>query len=242
MARSFNGTSELMQATYSFSGVGIIPPTSVVGIGAWLYRDDNAANAMILEFGNTVGTAGFDVIQNVFAGPADEVRSFWGANSWADSYPSPATGGWHHHLWVMGMGGHAGGNFVWIDGTAQTLTNQGHGAGAPADYGGFSDQLSFAARLTSGVASRWAKIRLAEIGLWTMTTEQLNGQHATTLWQGRPPYLAFDDGLPSYYPLQGDSTEPNIGSGPENLTVTGSTVINHPPVDSILGGLYGSRL
>lgn len=233
MARDFNGTSDLMDATFTFTSLVL----TYAVMGGWFWRDTNTANQIIFEYGQTVGT-GFDVIQAAFAGPSDLIRSFGGGGlSWADSYPSPSTGTWHQMLWGITIG-HIGFavNNVWIDGVQQTLTNQGHSAFGSVNE---TDVLTVGGRLTSGVPSRWWAGRACEVGLWTPGAGAVfpSTQHALALAAGVPPPFVYDEGLVGYWPLLGDpSPEPNYTAGQESMTLSGTTVVNHPGVRALLLG------
>lgn len=217
MARHFNGTSDIMfRDGVDFSGVNGIYTS------AWLYRDDNTqASRIIFEYAQT---RGFDVVANSSAGK-DSIRYYSTGANWSDTYPSPAAGAWHHYIWyISGAATLPPSNAVWIDGVAQTLTPVTHTA-TPLQAYDANQPLTFMGRRIAGVNSLFLGGRIAEICMaGALSANAILGAVA-----GFTAYDARYDQCILYAPVIGDSPEPDChGGGHLNLTVTGTTVVNHP--------------
>lgn len=227
MARLFTvGTSDAA-FTPSFPLTG----TADWVVSAWLYRTDNTQSSRIVfEFGNGAN-AGLDVVANNAAG-TDLVRSYGTTTTWADTYPSPAAGAWHHYVWVIAGNGPAAPNsinLVYIDGVQQTLTNAGH---TYPNSGALTQPFTYMSRRVGTVNSLFLGGRLAEFAMWSSPTMRATpAPWVKQLAVGACPLRVRRTEMLIYVPWFGvDSPEPDWHGAQRNVTLAGATSrINHPP-------------
>lgn len=124
--------------------------------------------------------------------------------------------------------------FLW-DGTNGILDINGTQVASGFDpaggaFGNTGAGLYLGAEDIVGSPARFLNGKLAEVGIWNVG---VSPSVRKALAAGAPPPLAHPDGLKAYWPLLGDSPEPDYSGNRNSGTLTGTTVANHPGVRTI---------
>lgn len=223
MARSYNGTSDKASVALNLSAF------SKLSISFWHWQNAfGTGNQQCMEFGTTtLNAGGFGLNPNNSA----QTTSFAMIQAtasvfWQDGFPRPTAAAWHHYLLTMDRSGPT--NVAYVDGLLQTLTAGTHGAGTYGNFGSLS--LNFMAR---NGASLFNAGRQAEVTLWGGVL--LGATHAKALAAGASPLRVHPDNVVFHVPFLGDSPEPDYSGNRKSVTLTGTTVVAHPRVQSLMG-------
>lgn len=216
MSRKFNGTSsDKLSAACDLSAY------AQASISFWLWNNaNNASNKFACEYGNpnfdTAFTGAGFVLNDTTTLVLGVGKS---SSSWLDNATVPTAAAWHHYVLTFNRATPV--NTLYIDGVLQTLTTNAHTA---ATYGNFvNGTLYFMSR---GTTTFFGVGRMAEVALWGGTI--MTARQALAAYNGGPlragPFPTF------YWPLYGDSPEPEYGGTRKSGTVVGGSVVAHPPV------------
>jgi len=218
VARNFDGVSDA-----AWTGLWDLSANADFSISAWVHRNGGSSGGILFEFSEKNG---FDVIP-VAGGVNDLMRSYGAGLQWADTYPSPTSNVWHHHVWIIPCNGVAPpqNNQAWIDGVNQTLTTVGHSGVANCD----TSIMTHAARRLAGVNSNFLNCRIAEFTVWS-GMPWLTQRKIQSLAAGASPFNVQPERIIQYIPYLGDAS-PECDAHGGNLrfmTLSGTTQIAHP--------------
>ena len=216
MARSFNGTTDSGAAT-----PGLTLNQTALSVSMWAKLTNTATQRVWLLWGDFATNSGF-IIETLAGGPAVIGLRTTGAGLWSDSFPTPSLGVWHHYLVTFNYGSPQ--NLVWVDGVAQTLTARTHTA--------TSSQVANQ-NITVGNNGAGAGMlgSLAEVTIWFGVL--LGQTFATSLATGANSVSVHPEVLCFYPPLLGNSPESDYSSGQHSVTLTGTTVVPHPGIQTV---------
>lgn len=209
MARSFNGTSDLIDTASLPSG----DTSSIIWVGAWIRTTDSSGAIISRDNGTGSGrviqlkVASGKINLVMFASGGSPVRSLTGAVTVND-------GNWHHVI-----GGYDGSVMrIYIDGAADGTLTTSVGTNLA------SKGLRFAAHV-SGVTQDFLSGTIAEAFL---RYSAITLQEAKALFNGLPVSHLNPD---HYWPLWGnDSPEPDIGKATRvSGTLTGTSKASGGP-------------
>lgn len=219
MARSFNGTTALVN-------VGNASALQITGRITLAARVNVTAPTSTSLY--TIIAAGFDGSTVPYY--LDLYGGGGGANPHqlrTGQYPvgqatvswSPTAGTWYS---VVGL--HDGSIWkLYIDAAFQA---SGGTTGAAAANG---QNHSIGARIDSGTPSSFFNGKIAEVAVWNTN---IPVAAIAALAAGAPPWIAAPDGLKGYWPLLGDSSEPDYSGTRSSGTVTAATVVAHPGIET----------
>lgn len=211
MARALNGTSDVMtnasaMSTWLSASVGTAAiwyrPAGTPANSGTVYVND----PLWVTSGNDFGLIRGDT------GSGDRVHAYnWDGN--ADSVSAACTPGtWNHWIWR-----HAGGELVlYKDGILAALTASGNSTG-----------ITNSLRLGNVSGSGFLEGDVAELAFWNVS---LQDDECAALGKGFSPRMIRPASLTGYWPLGGRaSPERDLRAG-RALTLTGTTVADHPRV------------
>lgn len=224
MSRKYNGTSDKATVTLNLSAF------SKLSISLWLWQDAfSNGNGIGLEFGSTTIVAGgFGVAPNNSTSSKFAFGMATGSVWWYDAFTRPSAAAWHHYLLTMDRAGPT--NVAYLDGAPQTLSTTNHGAGTYGSFGNLA--LNFMCR---NGGSLFNAGRQAELAMWGGVL--LGANHAKALAAGACPVTVAPDSLVYYAPMLGDNPEPDYSGKRQSATLTGTTVVAHPMVQSLMRAL-----
>jgi Concanavalin A-like lectin/glucanases superfamily len=228
MASSFNGTSDKIvtanAAPLQISGkitlacwfqCHSLPPNSGTDTRLQYILSkpyDGSKEGYFLRLGNLSGT------QQI------EVGCFNGTSTFEAAYNFTVT----VDTWYA-LAGLYDGSFwdLYLNGVRHAHTSSATGAVTPCSNG-FCIGVGSAG--SGSPAVRWLNGRVAEAAVWnTNIPPSAIGAMAA----GAAPPTAHPDGLAGYWPLLGDSPAPDYSGSQIAGTLTGTTVANHPGVQSL---------
>lgn len=224
MSRKFNGTSDGASASVDLSAF------SVLSISFWAWWDTYGTNDKMMIGYN--GAASSDYRGSFFIDPNESTNHlalYMGASVgggvpyWRDYVNTkPTVAAWHHYCWIPNRATPL--HILYVDGVVQALTASQHSATTYGNFGNYP--LSLMGR-DAGSTLNGAG-RMAELAIWGGVI--LTASEAKALAVGANPFRVHPDGLTYYAPLQGDSPEPDYSGNRKSATLTGTTVVAHPPV------------
>jgi hypothetical protein len=184
----FNGTSHAGQTALALD----LTDATRLSVSFWLYwdsfaNDDDLCWESSANFNSNAG--------GILCDPGESVSGLFGigirnslatANS-AIGFTRPTGAAWHHYLVTMDLGqwanGASGGVYqVWVDGTAQSLSDLASStiANAPSSFGNYVWYW-----MSRGAASLFGDGRLGDFFIWA--NRILGARDAVRLWQGESP-------------------------------------------------------
>jgi hypothetical protein len=226
MARSFNGSSDYASATLNLSGV------QKATLAFWFWKDAFANDdELLLEHSpNFNSTNGFLVDPNASSGSFEFDLSSPGVGYCVAKVARPSASAWHHYAATFDRtlsSGQVTG--IWIDGAAATITYGSNNMTAGSAF--VNTTLYVASR---GGSSLFGTGRLAELALWS--GQLLTAAEIQALALGALPRRVRPTAVPYYWPLWGLSAPaPELDGNANNLTLTGTSPINHAPVTLFTG-------
>lgn len=222
MARKFAGSPDFASIPIDLSSF------SLISVAFWMWWDtfavenDNFAieytptsssnKGFFLDMNGSTGTHNALVGMGLGSGPV-----------WRDGFTRPSAAAWHPYLFVFDRSTPA--NTVYVDGAAQSLTNETHSAGS---YGNFANSTLYL--MSRNGASLFGLGRMAEVAIWGGVA--LSPGEAARLARYRSPQEVRPDRLIFHMPIEGLTRE-RIFRGQwaqrtEILAVTGTTSVAHP--------------
>lgn len=221
MARAFDGSSYLRYA--SGAPVTAAPLT----IAAWCLCDNGDSGSVVAL---TDGTLNNEFYVDVFGGDLYVAAKQAGLKNEAAGPSSFSALAWRHFAGVFASTSSV---YAFINGVKGT---QATTARTPASLSEVTVGTAAAGgnNLSSGTAA-------AEVGIWNVA---LSDAEIMALAKGARPSTIRPESLVFYAPIMGDSPEPDLTIGGRDLTVTGTTVVAHPPVSPYLLGppMFGHTL
>ncbi len=207
MARAFDGSSYLRYA--SGAPVTAAPLT----IAAWCLCDNGDSGSVVAL---TNGTLDNEFYVDVFGGDLYVAAKQAGLKNEASGPSSFSASAWRHFAGVFASTSSV---YAFINGVKGT---QATTARTPASINEVTVGTAAAGgnNLSSGTAA-------AEVGIWNVA---LSDAEVLSLAQGAFPSEVQAASLVFYAPIRGSSPEPDQTSGARNLTVTGTTVLEHPDI------------
>lgn len=209
MARSFSGSSQQIYGTANELEI-----TGDITVSAWLKTTSTAVQLFISTYTTAAPYVGWGVGTGQVAGGK---LCYWsnGNGAWRGANTALNNGAWRHvAVRVSGTG--AGAGTFYLDGSADgTWTHTSPGtSGAIKRYG-------------ASAFGNWFNGQLAEVAVWSGAVDAAD---IAALADGVSPNQVSPGILVSYRPLWGRYTnEIDLVSG-SDLTVTGATYADHPPV------------
>lgn len=220
MARSFTAATD--RGTFT---TGLAAAQTRISVSYWAWMNDVSVQRIHFQWGDFSTVSGF-IIETV-AGPLAVIgQVIGGGGFWSDQFTCPSTGTWHH--WLVVFDTNTPVNKVWIDGVAQTLTTRNH-SGGPTTVTNATDAIG-----NNPAAGAVMNGRIAEFTIYNA----LLGQTAATALSQRCASRHIEPSTTQnfiifYAPLLGDSPEVDYSAGRHSVTLTGSSVVQHPGVQSV---------
>ena len=223
MARNF-ATADFL----SFGDITILDDLAALSTTFWVKLDTTTADARFVGKGGNS-----DTTQSLICtvdGTTNQLRIIisQGLNKrWVADTPTDtlSTGVWTHVAMVW-SGGNSGA--IYKDAVSQTLSNIL--AETPLSINNTARLFRIGAdEDTAGVDGD-----MAEVGIWNRA---LTVGEVTSIMRAGP--MRHASGLIFYVPILGASPEPDYGGSVLSGTVTGTTIVDHPPVAPMFGVDFG---
>lgn len=213
MARQFNGSTQYLDR--SSAVVSAVPLT----MSCWAYFDA-AVNHTMLGI-TAAGSQQIFILDAPFSGLGfNSIRVYADNGGAADSAVSAGTvslSTWAHCVAVFAS---STSRTVYLNGSATA------GGGTNVAMGAV-DRTTAGKLFFNGGSSNFMQGRIAEAGVWSVA---LTADEITSLSKGVSPLLVRPQSLVSHWPLMGRASPEIDPRGALDLTVTGATQAEHPPV------------
>lgn len=224
MARSLNGSSDKI-VIGSPSATNISGQITMYARGYFAALPTGSNIAVLLSQGYAPSNIGYFIDWDATSGS-------WRAGSYI---ATPAGPHWCSYVSTPSLNTWYSLVFTW-DGTNRIMDINGTQVDSAFDptggaFGNTGAGLYLGAEDITGSPARFLNGRLAEVAIWDVGASV--GERKA-LAAGVPPPLAKPGGLKAYWPLLGDSPEPDYSGNRNSGTLTGTTVANHPGVRTLL--------
>jgi len=223
MARSFNGSSDYVSLGTS---TGLVPASHVT-VAAFVKSSSLSGDHAILQrWGAGADSNWIYLLETTGTNVLFAIREVTSSYGIATGTTALSTGSWIHLA-----GTYDGSNVkAWINGTADATAPLTGGLNTSSNIATEIGRESDATKYFSGTIAEACVFNAA------LSSAQLKGLAA-----GANPFLVAPGTVIGYWPLWGNSPEPDYSGNRRSGTVTGTTIVDHAPVSAGLlpGRRYG---